>query len=282
MWQTLEKSIFSRTFHLASIHKWKGVAWLSVGTAESKVWWRNKRKLEGLLQVFLHNLKGMRAWRKQCNLVEKALAVFWEMLAVRIFCSRKAGYSSTLTGGLAWDVWRSITHKSLWNLSSTENRARPAHQHFPHTRTACACSGHRPPAPFRFWVLLIFPPWRRRFLFAWSRGTNLTERIRNDPVGILLGFGCGWNAQTQCDESFRLSGVTLMQITRGWLDFFLSDLGNAHFRQEVWRPLKERQFDVSHWVEEDPFLHGVKLLRHHIHPGLNELFKEENMKIGPV
>lgn len=141
-------------------------------------------------------------------------------LGLRIFCGRETGHSITWTAWPGWvcflGVWTSITHTSLWSLfHRKQGKPRPL-VFCSHTPTACACRSNHFSVLSDAIYWLFFPLGWKGFSFVWSRGTNLTECIRKYLIGIVLGFYWGWNAQTKCNECFRLFWViSLPKVSLG-------------------------------------------------------------------
>lgn len=141
------------------------------------------------------------------------LAVLWEISATRIFCSRKVGCSTTLTGRPVWGVLAGcvkINYPEVPVEPLVLRKQGAQAISTPCTLTACTCRGNHFSAPFRFYLLVIFSLGWKGFSLVLSRGTNLTECIRNCSIGISLGFYWGWSAQTKCGKSLRAFEVTSM------------------------------------------------------------------------
>lgn len=112
--------------------------------------------------------------RQQQKQVKVALAVLWELLAVRIFCSRRAEHSITRTGR---PVWGMLTGRAKINYPQVPVESlfyRKQGKPRPSVFCTYTNSLHWQKQSFfsSFQILFIchFPPWLERFLLHTRQG----------------------------------------------------------------------------------------------------------------
>lgn len=225
-----EIKVSSRIFHLVSIQKikWGAGGYPNIATAGNIIWWIYREEERWRTPIY---------FSLQCEYVEHKKSTTEPSkigscctlgnIGSEDFLPWKGGlfYHTNWKASLGCAHWMRQDQLPLWSFSSAGNRGKPGHQYSVHTLTACACRDNHFSAPFRFYLLVIFPFGRKGFSSVLSRGTNLTEDIGNCPTGILLGFYWSWSAHTKCDTSFRVFwGDFNPKVSLGWLDFLLLEM----------------------------------------------------------